>query len=332
MDNLLNLRTFVAAARLGSFAAAARSFGISPSVISKRINQLEYEFRVVLFHRSTRDLRLTEDGARLLPRCMKMLTEYDEMRDVASTTEISGLLRVDAPGSVTALILGPIFCDFLAEFPAIDLDLRLTDRLDNPLARNCDLTIGTRPSADENIRDYPLMPYPCAAYASTGYLDRRGRPSHPRNLDEHDCLVSLLHGKTWHFYSDQGDVGLTVRPRLSVNDTIILREAVRRDLGVAILPSFLAEEDLSNGTLQHVLPGFRPPPMWIKAQIPIQKVAKPSVNALLEFLSARLLGPRQPDASDRDLLQAERPEGSQAVRDRTEEAAALRIAINEPDF
>jgi DNA-binding transcriptional LysR family regulator len=296
MDNLLNVRTFLAAARLGSFAAAARSFAVSPSVVSKRINQLEHEFRVALFHRSTRDLRLTEDGTRLLPRCIKLLTEYDDIRDIAPTTEVSGLLRVDAPGSVTALILGPIFCDFLAEHPAVDLDLRLTDRLDNPLTRNCDLTIGTRPSTDENVLDFPLMPYPCAAYASGIYLDRRGRPNHPRDLVEHDCLVSLLHGKTWHFYGDEGDVGLTVDPRLSVNDTIILREAVRRGLGIAILPAFLAEDDLSDGTLRPVLPAYRPPPMWIKAQIPTHKAAKPAVNALLDFLRGRLLSPLPPAA------------------------------------
>jgi DNA-binding transcriptional LysR family regulator len=293
MDNLLNVRTFLTAARLGSFAAAARSFAVAPSVVSKRINQLEHEFRVTLFHRSTRDLRLTEEGARLLPRCMKLVSEYDEMRDVASGSEISGLLRMDAPGSVTALILGPILCDFLAAYPEVELDLRLTDRLDNPLARNCDLTIGTRPSTNENVRDYPLMPYPCAAYAGRSYVEQRGSPHHPLDLSQHECLVSLLHGKTWHFYSDEGDVGLSVRPRLTVNDTIVLREAVRRGLGIAILPTFLAEEDLQNGTLTQVLRGFRPPPMWIKAQVPTQRTAKPSVNALLEFLKSRLLGADQ---------------------------------------
>ncbi len=297
MDNLLNVRTFLAAARFGSFAAAARSFAVSPSVVSKRINQLEHEFRVSLFHRSTRDLRLTEDGARLLPRCIKLLTEYDGIRDVASTAEISGLLRVDAPGSVTAMILGPIFCDFLADNPAVDLDLRLTDRLDNPLARSCDLSIGTRPSTDENVLDFPLMPYPCAAYASVAYVERRGNPDHPRELGAHDCLTSLLHGKTWHFYGDQGDMGVTVRPRLSVNDTIVLRDAIRRGLGIGILPAFIAEEDLANGTLRQVLNGFRPPPMWIKAQIPAQKAAKPSVNALLDVLRASLLSPDQPGAA-----------------------------------
>lgn len=288
MDNLLNVRTFLAAAHLGSFAAASRSFSISPSVVSKRISQLEHEFRVTLFHRSTRDLRLTEDGARLLPRCMRLVAEYDDMRDIASKDEISGRLRVDAPGSVTAMILGPIFCDFLAENPAVDLDLRLTDRLDNPLGRSCDLTIGTRPSTYEEVRDYPLLPYPCAAYASRKYVEQYGRPNHPSDLVRHRCLVSLLHGKTWHFYGDKGDFAVTVKPRLSVNDTIVLREGVRRGLGMAVLPTFLVEDDLSTGALQPVLPDFRPPPMWIKAQISTQKAAKPSVNALLEFLRNRL--------------------------------------------
>lgn len=292
MDSLLNIRTFLTAARLGSFAAAARSLSVSPSVISKRISQLEHELRIVLFHRSTRELRLTEDGARLLPQCMQLVAGYDDMLDSPGQEPISGLLRVDAPGSVTAMILGPIFCEFLAEHPAIDLDLRLTDRLDNPLARSCDLTIGTRPSTFEDIRDYPLMPYPCAAYASSAYIERHGNPGHPRDLGGHRCLVSLLHGKTWHFYGDGGDFAATVAPRLAVNDTIVLREAVRQGLGIAVLPTFLVESDLASGAIQAVLPSFRLSPMWIKAQVSTQKAAKASVNALLDFLQARLLPER----------------------------------------
>ena len=93
MDNLLNVRTFLAAARLGSFAAAARSFAVAPSVVSKRINQLEHEFRVTLFHRSTRDLRLTEDGARLLPRCMKLLTPHEVFAAAAELVSRTPLRR-----------------------------------------------------------------------------------------------------------------------------------------------------------------------------------------------------------------------------------------------
>lgn len=288
MDNILNIRAFLAAARLGSFAAVARSFSISPSVVSKRIGQLEHEFRVKLFHRSTRDLHLTDEGSRLLPRCMKLVGEYDDMREAGMRDEVRGLLRVEAPGSVTAMILGPLFCNFLKAHPLVDLDLRLTDRLDNPLARSCDVAIGTRPSIYEAVLDHPLMPYPCAAYASREFLRRKGRPDHPSDLTNFECLVSLLHGKTWHFFGEKGEFATTVKPRLMVNDTIVLREGVRQGLGIAILPSFLVERDLAAGTIEKVLPDFRPPPMWIKAQVPIQKQMLPSVQALIKFLKEKL--------------------------------------------
>jgi|GEM_PF-5659270 len=297
MDNILNLRIFLAAARLGSFAAAARSFSIAPSVVSKRIGQLEHEFRVKLFRRSTRDLQLTEDAARLIPRCMKLIAEYDEMRDAGTNREVRGLLRIEAPGSVTAMILGPLFCDFLNEFPRVDMDLRLTDRLDNPLARGCDVTIGTRPSIYEEVVDHPLMPYPCAAYASRDYIARHGSPDHPREISGFNCLVSLLHGKTWHFFGDAGDFAATVEPRLMVNDTIVLREAVRKGLGIAILPNLLVQDDIAAGQIVTVLPAFRPPPMWIKAQVLAHNAGKPSVTTLIEFLKERLSGPGEAAAA-----------------------------------
>ena len=97
MDTLVNLRTFLLAARLGSFAAAARASSVAPSVVSKRIGQLEHEFGVTLFHRTTRELRLTVEGGRLLPKCQQLLSEFDELRDVEEADALRGHLRVDAP-------------------------------------------------------------------------------------------------------------------------------------------------------------------------------------------------------------------------------------------
>lgn len=290
MDTLVNVRTFLLAARLGSFAAAARSQSVAPSVVSKRIGQLEHEFNVPLFHRSTRHLRLTVDGSRLLPRCQKLLAEFDGLRDAEWQEAIQGHLRVDAPGTVTSRVLGPIFCDFLAQHPGVDMDLRLIDRLDNQLERGCDLVIGTRPSTFEQIQDFPLMPYTCATYASRTYVERHGFPKQPRDLAGHSCLVSLLYGTTWHYYGPTGDYAVNVRPRLTVNDAIILREAVRRDLGIAVLPTSIVESEVQDGHFVPLLPDWRPPPLWLKALVPTQKMAKPSVQALLNYLRERLAG------------------------------------------
>lgn len=294
MDALTNVRTFLIAAKIGSFAGAARSLSIAPSVVSKRIHQLEHQFKVTLFHRSTRELLLTMDGSRLLPRCQKLVAEFDDLHDAEPPDQIRGHLRIDAPGTVTSRVLGPIFCEFLARHPGIDMDLRLIDRLDNPLDKGCDLAIGTRPSNFEQVFDVPLMPYPCAAYASCDYVERHGAPEHPRDLVDHSCLVSLLYGKVWHFYGDAGDFAVNVRPRLSVNDAIVLREAVRRHLGIAVLPTLLVEKDVKAGQLQLLLPAFRPPPLWLKALVPTHRAVKPAVRALLDFLREQLRTDGQP--------------------------------------
>ncbi|MGB3795595.1 MAG: LysR family transcriptional regulator [Alteraurantiacibacter sp.] len=292
MDNILNVRTFLAVSRLGSFAATARTMAVAPSVISKRISQLEHELQVSLFHRSTRKVTLSEDGSRLLPRCMELVADYDDLREDSTSKRVSGLLKIESPGSVAALILGPLFCEFLTLHPAVDLDLRLSDRLDNPLSTGCDVTIGTRPSIYDDVTDYPLMPYPCAAYASREYLRRKGSPDHPKQLNKHECLVSLLHGKTWHFYSEKGDFAAHIKPRMVVNDAIVLRESVRQSLGIAILPTLLVQDDIDSGRITTVLPDFRPSPMWIKAQVQKKNSVKPSVMALIEFLRQRLGQPQ----------------------------------------
>jgi len=288
MDTLVNVRTFVTVVRSGSFAAAARTLAVAPSVISKRIGQLEHELGHPLFRRSTRQLVLTVDGSRMLPGCQKLLTQYDQLREFVPRDTVHGHLRIDAPGTVTSRIFGPIFSDFLAKYPSLDMDLRLVDRLDNHQNHDCDLIIGTRPSTSDQVVDFPLMPYTNATYASYAYLAEHGEPQHPRDLTDHRCLASLLYGTVWHFYSETGDYAVTVQPRFQVNDALVLREAVRRNLGIAVLPTTLVENDVEQGRLKQLLPDFRPPPLWLKALVPVQKLSKPSVSALLEFLHERL--------------------------------------------
>ncbi len=288
MDTLTNVRTFLEAARLGSFAAAARSLQIAPSVVSKRILQLEHEFRIVLFQRSTRELTLTAEGARILPQCNDLVGSFDALHNQETGGAIRGPIRVHAPGTVTSMVLAQHFCDFMALHPEVDMDLRLIDRLDLPLVDGSDLAIGTRPTAYDNVVDVPLMPYPCATYASPAYLRSRGTPDSPYDLTGHDCLVSRLTGTIWHFYSDAGDMAVTIRPRLSVNDGQVLRDAACMGLGVAVLPTFLAEEDVTEGRLIPLFARHRPPPLWLRALVPNSKAARPAVAALLDFLRVRL--------------------------------------------
>jgi DNA-binding transcriptional LysR family regulator len=295
MDTLANIRTFLAAARLGSFAGAARSQGIAASVVSKRISQLEYQFRVNLFHRSTRDMTLTSDGRRLLPQCQKLVAQFDEIVELEDRGSIRGHLRIDAPGTVTSRIFSPLFSEFLRLHPEVSMDLRLIDRLTDHFDQECDLTIGARPSTSGQFVDIPLMPYSNAIYASAEYIEEHGEPTHPHELLEHSCLASLLYGNVWHFYGEQGDIAVTVQPRFQVNDAIVLRDAVRRNLGIAVLPKILVADDVEAGHLKRLLPDFRPTPLWLKAMVPNQRMLKPSVSALVQFLQDRLSNTEERD-------------------------------------
>lgn len=287
MDTLVNIRTFLTVAREGSFAAGARALDVAPSIVSKRISQLEHQLKIKLFFRSTREITLTADGSRVLPQCEKVLSHFDELRSVQSQNVIAGYLRVDAPGTVTSRIFGPMLIEFLAKYPALEMDLRLIDRLANGIDLDSDMTIGIRPSRSTLVQDFPLMPYGNALYASPRYIEDHGEPSHPSELPDHHCLASLLYGDTWHFYGESGDFAVTVQPRFRVNDAIILREAVRQDLGIAVLPTVLVEKDLQDGALVRLLPDFRPPPLWLKAIVPREKLLKPNVMALLSFFQEK---------------------------------------------
>ena len=288
LDTLANVRTFLEAARLGSFAAAARAERIAPSVVSKRIGQLEHQLRVTLFHRTTRDMTLTSDGRRLLPQCQRLLAQFYDIAEPEASETVRGHLRIDAPGTVTSRIFGPLFGEFMQLHPEVTIDLRLIDRLNDQFDRDCDLTIGARPSHSPQVVDIPLMPYANATYASAAYCEKHPMPDHPHQLLEHSCLASLLYGNVWHFYSDRGDFAVTVQPRFQVNDALVLREAVRQGLGVAVLPTILVAEDVARGDFVRLLPAFRPPPLWLKAMVPTQRMLKPSVRELIAFLQARL--------------------------------------------
>jgi DNA-binding transcriptional LysR family regulator len=289
MDSIQNLRAFTRSASLGSFAAAAREIRTAPSVIMKRVGQLEHQFGVTLFHRSTRKLTLTEEGARLLPRCLRLAADFDDLTEARfGAGGMRGRLQVGAAGPASARLFTPIFCEFMAANPHIELNVLWTEQLSNPLEDGLDIAIGTRTVSYSDVLDVPLAPYPRLLCASPGYLALRGMPEHPRELAGHDCILSPKSGTTWRFNSDAGEIAVEVRPRFTVNSSISVREAVRHDLGVAILPNFLVKDDLEAGRLIHLFEDHDPIGLWMKALVPKSKAEIGSVKAFLLFVQQRL--------------------------------------------
>jgi DNA-binding transcriptional LysR family regulator len=290
MDTLQNLKAFLAVAGSGSFSAAARRLGVAPSVVTKRIDQLEWAAKVALFARSTRRVAPTEAGERFLPRVRAAVAELDEVLSEMARPrrDLEGHLRVKVPTTLAVLYLGAILGRFQAQHPRVSLDVVLADRPLNPVEEGFDLAVVAFPASFSSVVDEPLCPLRRMVCASPAYLAARGVPRHPRELAGHDTLSFLPTGPVWTFRSDRGPIGVEVAPKLSANDNQVLLAAAREGNGVALLPSYVALPALRAGELEEVLEAFPVPEMWVKALVPENRVQIPRVRALLAFLKGNL--------------------------------------------
>jgi DNA-binding transcriptional LysR family regulator len=293
MNTLLHINAFLLVARVRSFSGAARELGIAPSVVTKRITRLEDQVGTQLIARSTRGLSLTAAGERLLPQFMRLIAELEEtIHGTASGNRgIEGHLRIKAPTTVTSLYLGGLFSEFQARHPGVSLEIVLLDRSVNPLEEGFDLVVGARPASYPGVADVPLCPYPLVLCCAPSYMRERREPEQPSDLADHNCLTSVLLGSTLRFEGPRGAVSVEVHSRFHANDGRVLLEAARRGLGVAVVPRYLAEEDLRSGRLITVLPEYPLAAFWLKALVPSMKMNKPVVRELVAFLKARMQTP-----------------------------------------
>ncbi|MGH8149858.1 MAG: LysR family transcriptional regulator [Steroidobacteraceae bacterium] len=290
INTLLNINAFIVAARARSFTSAARELGVAPSVVTKRITQLEWETGAALLSRSTRGLALTAAGERYLPRFLQLAGELEDILASGASAEgtIAGALRVKSPTTVTALYLGAVFSDFQVAYPDVRLEVVVQDRSVNPLEEGFDLVIGALPVLYPHVVDVPLCAYPIVLCAAPAYLKARGIPDHPGELIDHDCLTSVMLGRRWPFQGPGGALLVEVRSRFHANDSRVLLEAALRGLGLAMLPRYLVEEALRSGALLQVLERFPAPSFWLKMLVPRMKMAKPAVRELVSFVKARM--------------------------------------------
>ena len=283
MDTILNMKAFLATARSGSFSEAARQLSVAPSVVSKRVNQLEWQLRSRLLERTTRRVRLTEIGEQYLPTIRGIISEYDDLVAgmLRSPGELEGHIRVKAPSTLTHLHLGKVFTEFQQTNSRVTLEVVLIDRSVNPIEEGFDVVLGILPTSYEGVVEEALLPYPRIACASPAYLTAHGNPKHPRDLASHDCIVFQPAGATWTFHSRRGPINVSVRPKFSTNDIQVSVAAAQEGGGIAVLSKFIAKQALRSGALVPVLEEFPLPDHWLKAFIPQSRVGLARVQALL---------------------------------------------------
>lgn len=290
MDMMSNLKAFATTARTGSFSATARELGVAPSVVTKRVEQLEAALRTRLFERTTRLVTPTDAGRRHLPRVRALIAEYDATLAAmtARTGALSGHLRLKVPTTLGERVLGPALAAFQRRHPAVSLDIALIDGPVNPVEAGFDVAIGAFTPTFGGVMDFPLRPLRRHLCAAPAYLAAHGVPRHPRDLLAHACLDFAPSGRVWSFRGPEGPVSVEVMPRLAANDGQVLLEAALEGNGIALLGTYLTAAPLAEGRLVVVLPDFAMPELLLKAVVPETRAQAALVRALLAWLDAAL--------------------------------------------
>jgi DNA-binding transcriptional LysR family regulator len=289
MDTIASMRAFVTVAKTGSFSAAAQKLDLVPSVITKRVTQLERIVGTTLFHRSTRKVVLTADGEHHLERIIAAIGAHDqaltELRK--GVRRLTGPIRIKVPSTLGFLRLNAIVREFAELHPDIDVEVMLLDGPMNPAAEGIDIAVTAFPASFDNVADEFLWPLRRSLVASRQYLSSYPRHNTPRQLEEHRCLVYQPSGPSWPFLSGNGVMTVTVQPRMSSNDMSVLLEAAKTHLGIALLSNYVALPDIRRGSVVAPLRDFPVPDLWIKAMVPIDRLRMPRVNALLHFIRTK---------------------------------------------
>jgi DNA-binding transcriptional LysR family regulator len=294
LDKLEAMRVFTQVVTHGGFTAAAREIGLSRSAVSKHVMDLEAALGVQLLRRTTRQTSATDAGLAYFERCRAILAEIEEAEQAISDTQDAprGSLRVNAPMSFGTLHLGNAIATFMRRYREVQVQLVLNDRFVDPIAEGFDLTIRIAELEDSSLIARRLMPARRMLCASPAYLRERGEPQAPGDLRRHDCLHYgyLATGAQWKLTGPGGDHWVPVKAVLCANNAEVLRDAALGDLGIALLPTFVAEAALQDGRLATVLTAFEPPPIGVYALYPPGRYLSAKVRAFVDFLVTRFSG------------------------------------------
>lgn len=293
MADLNDILVFASVVQAGSFTAAARVLSMPKSTVSRKVLELEERLGSRLLQRTTRKLSLTDVGRTYYEHAARIVNEVEEAERAVSllAQEPRGLLRVTAP--LNFGFIGPLVAAFLARYPEVQLELVCTDRVVDLVEERFDVGIRAGSLADSTLIVRPLGSARRFLVASRAYLQKRGRPKAPEELEQHDCMLFGAGADRALYRLTDGarSVELSVRARLSVNDSDMLHAAAIAGLGITLLPIFSCAEDLRERRLERVLRDWNAPPTPIAAVYPSTRHLSPKVKAFVEHLHAQMTPP-----------------------------------------
>lgn len=305
MRDLNDMLFFAEVVERGGFAAAGRYLGLPKSRLSRRVAELEARLGVRLLQRTTRKLSLTEVGDLFLRHCVAVRDEAEAATAAVEQvrTEPRGTLRVACPVTLAQSTVGPIMAIFLARYPLVKVDMRVSNRVVDLVEEGVDVALRVRSTLEDSgsLVVKHLGVSKTFLVASPAQLARQGRPASLDDLGGLDTVgMSVLDGKaSWTLVGPGGASHvLQHQPRYVADDLLTLKFAVLGGAGMCVLPDYMCHAELQDGRLQQVLPGWAPRPGVFHAVYPSRRGMVPAVRCFLDFLAEYIDAEGLPRAAD----------------------------------
>jgi DNA-binding transcriptional LysR family regulator len=305
VDRFLCIQAFVRVAESQSFAKAARQLGVTPSVITSRVKQLETFIETPLFHRSTRTVTLSEAGARFFDECAELITQVDSVTDrmrLAQATP-SGTLRIQVLPGFALGHLGRAIKDFSVAFPDINIDITVSDKTANPVDEGYDVAFQIFRTGSETLIERPLFPVRRIFCASPQYLKKAGTPQRPEDLLRHSLGIYSGYPtrNRWIFRRDKEEITIELPAKIRSNSVHLLHDFALTDGGITCLPTLVCGQDLMLRNLVPLLTDYELPPLELLAIYPTTQRGAVKVKLLVEFIAKRFSGEPEWDQALRKL-------------------------------
>jgi DNA-binding transcriptional LysR family regulator len=295
MDRILSMAVFKRVVDAGSFAGAARHLGMSPEMAGNHVKALEAHLGVRLLNRTTRRMHVTEAGAAYHARCAQILSEIEEAEAEAGAQQVapSGLLRIAGPMTFGELHLGSVISAYMDRYPAVKVDIFLSDRHVDVIDEGFDLAIRIGEPPDSSLIARRLASASLVLCASPDYLDRNGSPQKPPDLGQHACLVyaDLRSPRTWRFSDRKGHTEtVQVTGRFSTNNPQLLLSLAVAGHGITLWPSYAVGPEIQAGRLVPLLAEWHTRELTIWVLYPHRPLLSPKVRTFIDFLAQRFSG------------------------------------------
>lgn len=288
-NQLAELIAFVKSVELKSFSAAARVLSTTPSAISKRVAKLEDRLGVRLLQRTTRSLNLTTEGKAYYESVSVLLRELKEADDaIISGGKPQGKLTVSTSLGFGQWLLVQSIPEFLRQYPGIEIDLRLSDRLVDLVLEGIDVAIRSGDLEDSSLIRRHLGRARFALCASPSYLKAHGTPNTPQDLVHHNCLRYLYNGQPvpWEFLIDRTLQTVAVKGKFNSDNGGALKNAALAGLGITRLFNFQVYEEVKQKKLKLLLPKQLPSGFVFQALFTHQRNLSPRVQVFIDFVTA----------------------------------------------